>query len=236
MASELSTRRRAIVLAGGKGQRLRPYTTILPKPLLPVGERPILEHVIEGLRAAGFHEITISVGHLAELIRAFFNDGARWGVRLDYAIEDEPLGTIGPLTRIEGLGDNFLVTNGDVLHDLDMEELWNSHCAGSAILTIATYRRHVNIDFGVLNYDARGRVRQFTEKPTLPYDVSMGVYVLNRRCLDYVPAGRAFGFDQLVLSLLAAGEAIQAFPHTGRWLDLGRAEDYEKVNQGDVKI
>lgn len=224
--------RRAVVLAGGKGTRLHPYTTILPKPLLPVGEHPILEHVLTSLSQAGFQHITISVGHLAELIQMFFGQGERWGVHLDYAIEDEPLGTIGPLSFIPGLGENFLVMNGDILSDIDLNHLWATHLQRRATLTIATYRRTVNIDFGVLSYDEQQRIHDFSEKPTIPYDVSMGIYVLNRRCLDYVPRGRYFGFDHLVKALLDAGEPVAAAPHHGQWLDLGRPEDYQRA--GDL--
>lgn len=222
---------RAVVLAGGKGQRLYPYTTVLPKPLLPVGEKPILHHVLQSLGKAGLRDVTISVGHLAELIMVFFGKGEKLGLRIDYAIEDEPLGTIGPLTRIENLGDNFLVMNGDVLTDLDIKALWDAHIASSALLTIAVFAREVKIDFGVLRRDALHRVTEFIEKPTIPYDVSMGIYVLNKRCLDFVPPGTHFGFDELVLALLAAGETVHAFPHQGKWLDLGRPEDYETANR-----
>lgn len=224
---------RAVVLAGGKGRRLRPYTTVFPKPLLPVGDRPILSHVLENLKAAGFNQVTISVGHLAELIMAFFGDGKRFGVTLDYAIEDKPLNTIGPLAFIDGLGENFLVMNGDILTDLDLKALWEDHCQSGSVLTIATHQREVNIDFGVLRRDGR-TITSFTEKPRIPYEVSMGIYALNKRCLDFVPKGESFGFDQLVLALLAAGESIRAFPYDGQWLDLGRPADYEAANQGFV--
>lgn len=225
------TTRRAVVLAGGKGQRLYPYTTILPKPLIPVGEKPILEHVLEKLREAQFTHITISVGHLAELIRAFFGDGEKFGVKIDYAIEDQPLGTIGPLAFIDDLGEDFLVMNGDILTDLNIEDLWTTHKKTDSILTVATSAREVNIDFGVLRRDAENHITEFTEKPTIPYEVSMGIYALNRRCLDYVPKGTYFGFDQLVLSLLANNEPIHGHLHQGRWLDLGRAADYETAIQ-----
>ncbi len=221
--------RRAVVLAGGKGRRLYPYTTILPKPLLPVGERPILERVLLSLRDAGIRNVTISVGHLAELIMLFFGKGEKLGLSIDYAIEDEPLGTIGPLAFIDNLGDDFLVMNGDVLTDLDPNRLWDEHERSGATLTIATHRREVHIDFGVLERSADNRITRFIEKPRIPYEVSMGVYILNRRCLDFVPRGEAFGFDQLVLALLAAGEPIHGVLHEGSWLDLGRPEDYESA-------
>lgn len=222
--------RRAVVLAGGKGTRLLPYTTVLPKPLMPVGDRPILEHVLTRLGQAGFGQITISVGHLAELIQVFFGGGEKLGLQIDYAIEDHPLGTIGPLAFIENLGENFLVCNGDILTDLDLEALWADHLASGATLTIATYRREVDIDFGVLRYDDTSRIREFIEKPHVPYDVSMGIYILSRRCLGFVPQGRPFGFDHLVLGLLEAGELIRAYPHRGQWLDIGRPEDYDRAN------
>lgn len=221
--------RHAVILAGGKGLRLRPYTTILPKPLLPVGDRPILHRVIEMLDQAGFRDLTISVGHLAELIMAFFGDGSKYGLRIHYAIEDQPLGTIGPLRHIEGLGEDFLVMNGDVLTDLDPNVLWEVHKSSGALLTIATHQREERIDFGVLDRSEENRITAFREKPRIPYEVSMGVYILNRRCLDYVPGDEPFGFDQLVLALLAAGEMIQGHLHPGKWLDLGRPGDYEKA-------
>jgi NDP-sugar pyrophosphorylase family protein len=221
---------RAVVLAGGKGTRLHPYTTILPKPLLPVCDRPILERVLRRLGESGFKNITISVGHLAELIQAVCGDGRKWKLNLEYAIEDEPLGTIGPLAFIRDLGENFLVMNGDVLTDLDLAALWKAHLASGAALTVATFHRDIKIDFGVLSYDRWKQINHFEEKPTLPYDVSMGVYILNRRCLDFVPKGKPFGFDQLVLALLEVGQPVRAYPHEGQWLDLGRAGDYECAN------
>ncbi len=222
---------RAVVLAGGKGQRLYPYTTILPKPLLPIGEQPILHHVLSRLKEFGFKDVTISVGHLAELIMLFFKDGKDLGLQIEYAKEEEPLGTIGPLCFIDNLGDDFLVMNGDVLTDLDFNALKKAHFENEAILTIATHRRQVNIDFGVLKTSPDGRIDEFVEKPSIPYEVSMGVYMLNRKCLDYVPKGQPFGFDQLVLKLLEKKEKVHAHRHDGKWLDLGRPSDYELASR-----
>jgi NDP-sugar pyrophosphorylase family protein len=222
---------RAVVLAGGKGTRLMPYTTVLPKPLMPVGDRPILEHVLTHLRDAGIRKVTISVGHLAELIQAFFQNGSKWGVEMTYAIEDRPLNTIGPLAFIDDLGENFLVMNGDILTDLDPRALWADHVASGAALTVATFRREVAIDFGVLHTASDGRtIDRFEEKPTHSFHVSMGIYVLNRSCVGFIPKGQPFGFDQLVLALLAAGEKVRSFPHSGQWLDIGRHEDYLAAN------
>ena len=227
---------RVVIMAGGRGTRLRPYTTVLPKPLMPVGDRPILEHVLESLASAGFERVTVSVGHLAELIQAFFGSGARWGLQIDYAIEDRPLHTMGALRFIENLGENFLVMMGDVLTDLNLALLWEDHCNSGAALTTAVSRREVQTDFGVLEYEPDNhRIRKFEEKPILRYDVSMGIHMVNRRSLDFIPRGEPFGFDKLVLALLAAGETVRAFPHPGRWLDIGRHEDYEKANEECAK-
>ncbi len=227
---------RAVVLAGGKGTRLLPYTTLLPKPLVPVADRPILEHALRNLKKSGFRRVTLCVGHLAELIRAFFGDGKKWGLQLDYAIEDQPLSTIGPLAFVQDLGENFLVMNGDVLTDLHLADVFFSHLKSGADLTVAARRREVNIDYGVLGYDPKtSRVGSFTEKPKIPYDVSMGIYVLNRRCLDLVKPGRPMGFDQLMLELLKRGRRVMAYPYAGRWLDVGRPEDFELAQDWDRK-
>lgn len=223
---------RAVVLAGGKGTRLRPYTTLIPKPLVPVGERPILEHALGQLRRGGFSRVTMCVGHLSELIQAFFGDGKKWGVKLDYSVEDKPLSTIGPLALIPDLGENFLVMNGDILTDLNPAEVFHTHCRSGADLTVAVHRREVNINYGVLKYDARSkRVNHFVEKPSLPYDVSMGMYVLNKRCLKLVKPGEPMGFDHLMHALLKKRRPIMAFPYSGRWLDVGRPEDYDLAQE-----
>ncbi len=225
----LSNTVRTVILAGGKGTRLRPYTMVLPKPLVPVGEMPILEIVIRQLAAQGFRRLTIAVGHLAELIQSFFGDGSKWGVSIEYSIEDKPLSTIAPLTLIKGLEGDFLVMNGDLLTDLDFRQLLDFHRCQKAALTVAACRREVTIDFGVLETGRAHRIVGFQEKPTVGHLVSMGVYVLNERVLPRIPAGRPFGFDQLVLALLRARERVVAFPHNGYWLDIGRPDDYERA-------
>lgn len=219
---------RAVVMAGGKGTRLLPYTTLIPKPLVPIGERPILHFVLEMLRRSGFKKVTLCVGHLSELIQAYFGDGSRWGIDLNYAVEDKPLSTMGPLAYIDDLSEDFLVMNGDILTDLDPVKLFRAHRRAKADMTVATYGREVKIDYGVLNYGEKDRrVNDFTEKPSISYDVSMGVYVLNRRCLDLIPKGRAYGFDDLMETLLEKNRHVLSFPYKGRWLDIGRPEDFE---------
>lgn len=207
--------------------RLRPYTTVLPKPLMPIGDRPILQVVLEKLRDAEVERVTLCVGYLAELIRAFFGEGERLGLRIDYAFEDKPLGTIGPLAFVDGLGEDFLVMNGDILTDLDPRELVREHLACGADLTIATAEREQQVDFGVIEADAgTGSVRGFVEKPRERFEVSMGMYAMNRRVLDTFRAGDAFGFDDLVLALLRAGRPVHRLLHRGEWLDIGRVDDY----------
>jgi NDP-mannose synthase len=225
------TRRHAVILAGGKGTRLRPFTATLPKPLVPIGnELSILEIVLRQLVRHGFTSATLAVGHLGQLIRAYVDDGARWGIAVDYAVEDEPLGTIGPIRQIlDRLPEHFLVMNGDILTDLDFAQLLDAHAATTAPVTVGTFRRQVHVDFGVLEI-ADGRVVGFEEKPTLEYTVSMGVYALARETLRPYPPDRAFGFDELMIDLLARGERPAAYPFDGYWLDIGRPEDYERAN------
>jgi NDP-mannose synthase len=220
-----------VILAGGKGVRLRPYTTTLPKPLVPIGERySILEIVLCQLADHGVRSVTLSVGHLNELIRAFVGDGSRWGLHIDYVVEESPLGTIGPLlTILDRLPPHFLVMNGDVLTDLDYAALLDGHVASGAPMTIAVARREVRIDFGVLTSQA-GRVVEFVEKPTLEHHVSMGVYGMSRACLAPYPAGLPMGFDELVLDLLSRGTLPHSHEFDGYWLDIGRPDDYDRAN------
>jgi NDP-sugar pyrophosphorylase family protein len=224
--------RRAVVLAGGRGTRLRPYTTVLPKPLMPLGDRPILDIVIRQLKAAGFERITISTGYLAELIEAFFGDGARYGVAIDYFREEEPLGTVGALSMIDGLGDgDFLVMNGDVLTDLDFGALLDRHSADDATATIATTQRVVEISLGVLMFEDPDdtRLTGYAEKPSVRYEASMGVYCFTPRALDHIERGAPLDFPDLVLKLIEAGETVRAWRSDGYWLDIGRHDDYEKA-------
>jgi NDP-sugar pyrophosphorylase family protein len=221
----------AVILAGGKGVRLRPYTTALPKPLVPIGDsHAILEIVLRQLAGAGFQRCTIAIGHLGNIIRAYVGDGSQWGLDVDYVTEDSPLGTMGPLLTMLGqLPEHFLVMNGDVLTDLDFAAVLGRHRETGAPLTIATYARTVNIDFGVLSTDD-GRVVAFTEKPSMDYRVSMGVYGVSRSTLTRYTPGLPLGFDEVVLDLLAAGEEPRAFDFDGYWLDIGRPDDYDRAN------
>jgi NDP-sugar pyrophosphorylase family protein len=223
---------RAVILAGGKGQRLRPYTTVLPKPLMPIGDMPILEVVLRQLKAAGVTRVTMAIGHLGELLRAFFGDGKRLGLEIDYSVESRPLGTVGPLTLIPSLRDEpeFLMMNGDVLTTLDYADLIRRHRESTAAVTIATYRREVKIDFGVIESDpASNMLTGYIEKPAFDYRVSMGVYCFDARVLDRLRRDEYCDFPDLIKSLLAAGEPVASYPFDGYWLDMGRPDDYAKA-------
>ncbi|MFF9869569.1 MULTISPECIES: nucleotidyltransferase family protein [unclassified Streptomyces] len=221
----------AVILAGGKGVRLRPYTTALPKPLVPIGDRhAILEIVLRQLACAGFTSCTLAIGHLGQIIRAYVGNGSRWGMDIDYSSEENPLGTIGPLlTMRDRLPESFLVMNGDILTDLDYADLLRRHTDGDAPLTIATYSRKIHIDFGVLTTDA-GKVVAFSEKPSMDCRVSMGVYGISRSTLDGYTPGLPLGFDELILDLLRSGNAPRAYEFDGYWLDIGRPDDYDRAN------
>ncbi|HEX6360169.1 nucleotidyltransferase family protein [Actinophytocola sp.] len=220
------------ILAGGRGVRLRPYTTALPKPLVPIGEEYcILDIILRQLKMHGFTRVTLAIGHLGTLIRAFVGDGSRWGLEVDYAEEDKPLSTIGPLLNfLDRLPEHFLVMNGDVLTNLDYAALLCSHQRSLAPLTVATYQRKVKIDFGTLE-TVEGHIVKFREKPTLSYGVSMGVYAMSRNVLARYPKNVPFGFDDLVLDLLDRDEQPHAYDFNGYWLDIGRPDDYDEANR-----
>ena len=217
--------KRAIILAGGKGTRLRPYTVVLPKPLMPIGEYPILEVIIRQLAASGFDHITLAVNHQAEIIRAFFGDGSKWGIQIDYSQEREPRGTMGPLRLIHDLPEHFLVMNGDILTDLSFADFHAAHVSAGKIFTISSYTREDKIDYGVLE-TSDGTLRGFKEKPMARFEVSMGVYMLSRPVLRFIPEDGPYGFDALMQDLLAATEPVAVRPFSGYWLDIGRADDY----------
>jgi NDP-sugar pyrophosphorylase family protein len=245
---------KAIVLAGGKGARLAPYTKILPKPLMPIDDMPILEVLLRQMKASGVEDIVLTVGHLSELLRAFFQDGHQWGLNIEYSYEEKPLGTAGPIALVDGLDDTFLVTNGDVLTTLSLKELIHFHKDQGAAATIASHKRQIYIDLGVLQRNgsclANGDIARmnscayreqchhwgggctvigYNEKPTIDYIVSMGMYVFEPRVLNYIPKNQYMDFPSLVLTLIAAGEKVVSFPFEGYWKDLGRPDDYEQA-------
>ena len=220
--------KRAVILAGGMGTRLRPYTVVLPKPLMPIGDFPILEVVIRQLVHYGYDHITLAVNHQAALIRAFFGDGSDWNVRIDYSQENEPLGTIGPLRLINELPENFLVMNGDVLTDLNFSQFYDDHVKSNRIFSISSYERSQKVDYGVLETNKENILENFKEKPTTNYQIAMGIYMVNKKILDYVPSS-AYGFDNLMHDLIKDKSQVQVRPFSGYWLDIGRPDDYMKA-------
>ena len=220
---------RAVVLAGGRGTRLRPYTVVFPKPLMPLGDYPILEVIVRQLAKDGFDHITLAVNHQAELIKAFFGNGERWNVRIDYSLETRPLSTIAPLCLIHDLPPTFLLMNGDVLTDLRLRTLHDEHVRSGSVFTVAASSRTHTVDYGVLHRDDEGRLVEFEEKPVVRYLVSMGVYVVDKSVLSLVPPDQPFGFDDLMHALIAKRERVNVRPHGGYWLDLGRPDDYAQA-------
>ena len=218
---------RAVILAGGKGTRLAPYTTILPKPLMPVGERPIIELIVKQLVRAGFTRIDLCVGHLGHLIRSYLDESGVTpeGVHLNYVWEEKPLGTAGALHLIERPEEPFLMMNGDILTTLDYAQLMRFHGAASPSLTIASHHQEVRLSLGVIEGEG-GRVTGYVEKPTLKYEVSMGIYVIDPAVIERIPVG-PYDFPDVVLALVEAGESVQTYHFEGPWYDIGTPGEHE---------
>jgi NDP-mannose synthase len=230
---------KAVILAGGKAIRLRPYTTNFPKPLMPIGERPILEIVIRRLKDFGITDIIISTGHLAELIMAFFNDGSKIGVNITYSKEEEPLGTAGPLNLVrDKLDDTFIVMNGDVLTDLDFAKLISFHRSHKAKATISLSKRTFPIEFGVIDIDDHNYFKAWTEKPSFEYLISTGIYLFEPETLKVLPRAGFFNVPDFIQRLRNENYAVLGYIHSGYWLDIGRPADYEKacLDYEDKKI
>lgn len=224
---------KALVLAGGRGTRLRPYTMVIPKPLMPVGDYPILEILLRQLKRSGVSEIYMAVGHMHHLIRAFFEDGERMGLKIRYVLEDEPLGTAGPIaTCLDQLGESFFVLNGDLLTTLDFSAMRAHHQAEEASATIALYTRTVKIDFGVVEMDERTVLTGYREKPTYTFEVSMGVNLLNAESVrPHLKPGTYLDMPDLLLNLSKAGSKVVGFRSDCFWLDIGRVDDYEQATR-----
>jgi NDP-mannose synthase len=230
---------RAVIFAGGLGMRLRPYTAVLPKPLMPVGDRPMLDLLLTQLGRAGFDRISIATGHLAELVELFCGDGSRYGARIDYFREEQPLGTVGSLAYIEELDEPFLTLNGDVLTDLDYAGLLRGHVDAGAAATIATTVQHVQVSLGVLRFDDAGepdRCTGYDEKPRLDYTASMGVACWDPSVVELIRPGERVDFPDLILRLIEQGRTVRAHRSDAYWLDIGRHEDYEQAMQEFERI
>jgi NDP-sugar pyrophosphorylase family protein len=221
----------AVILAGGKGTRLKPYTVTIPKPLVPVGEHPILEVILRQLKQQGFRRVTLAVGYHSELIQAYFLQGEKHGLTIEYSLEDTPLGTAGPLKLIQDLDDHFLVMNSDDLSDFDYASFLDYHKKNEAIVTIGMFSKEQKIDLGIIEADQSNVVKNYIEKPTYDFQVSMGIYAFNKEAVRYIPENKYYDFPDLIRTLLKKGKKVLAYPHPGFWLDIGRPEDYEVANE-----
>ena len=221
---------RAVILAGGRGTRLAPYTYVLPKPMMPIGDKAILEILLRQIKRAGINHVVLTVGHLAGLMRAFFQDGQQYDLDITYSYEATPLGTAGPLALVPNLDKTFMVSNGDVLTLLDFNDFINFHHEQGGICSIAMHKHKVHIDLGVVEQNNGDYViTGYVEKPTLDYRVSMGVYIFEPRVLDYIPKNEYLDFPDLVKTLLANGERVIGYPFNGYWRDLGNPGDYTQA-------
>ncbi len=224
---------RAVILAGGRGSRLAPFTSVIPKPLLPVGETPILEIIIRQLAAAGFDHITLTLGYMSTYFHAFVAQHRSLSrlARIDFVEEEKPTGTAGSLASVPGLRGTFLVMNGDILTSLDYPALLAHHHAQKGVLTIGMHAKDIKIDLGVIQTDAAGQVTGYIEKPTLSYGVSMGIYVYSEEALARIAPGEYLDFPSLVLQLLADGKKVATYATDATWLDLGRVEDLQRTSE-----
>ncbi|MBF0208202.1 MAG: NTP transferase domain-containing protein [Oligoflexia bacterium] len=219
----------ALILAGGKGTRLRPFTTNIPKPLVPIDDMPILEIVLRQLKHHGFNEITLAINHLADLFVAFFKDGKKLDLNINYSIEDHQLGTAGPLSIANLTSENFLLMNGDILTTLNYKDLYSYHIENRNDVTIAVHKKEIKIDLGVLKIEG-GRLTDYIEKPQYFFDVSMGIYVMHRRIIESIPHNQRMEMPELILKLKKEGRQIGCYYNDHYWLDIGRMEDYEIAN------
>ena len=222
---------KAVIQAGGKGARLRPYTLVLPKPMMPVGDLPVIELLLGWLKRNGIDEVIVTTGHLGGLIQALCGDGARWDLKISYTEEHKPLGTLGALDLLrDQLTEPFLVLNGDLLTDLDLRAFRRFHNNHKDPLTVAVKATPVPVNMGVFEFDNKTSViEDFREKPVLNYNFNMGIYCMDPTILDRIPSGLSFGFDDLIYSMLDDNAAARAFVHEGEFLDIGRPEDYQKA-------
>jgi NDP-sugar pyrophosphorylase family protein len=221
----------AVILAGGKGTRMKPYTVCFPKPLVPLGDYPILEIVIRQLKKHGFDNIQISTGHLSSLIEAYCGNGERWGVKIKYLKESTPLSTAGFLNLMKNCEEDFLVINGDILTTLNFKKLFNLHKKSQAMATIAVKNREAKIDFGVVKTDKKSFLSEYQEKPVFDFSVSMGVYVLSGKCRSLVRKGEALGMPDIFRMILKSGRKVYCHKSDCFWLDIGRVDDYEKAQE-----
>ncbi|ACL59197.1 nucleotidyltransferase family protein [Methylobacterium nodulans] len=224
---------KAIVLAGGKGTRLMPYSALIPKPLMPIGEMPILELLLRQMKHHGISEVILAVNHLHHLIRSFFGDGSSLGLKITYSVEDKALGTSGPITaNLDALSDDFLVSNGDLLTNLDFGAMMRQHIARQVAATIATQSRAMQADYGALTVDKDNLIREYREKPIFSFEASMGLYVLSKKAVrPHLPVNTFFDMPDLIKSLIEADQPVLSYNETCNWIDIGKPNDYGRAQE-----
>jgi NDP-mannose synthase len=225
----------AIILAGGAGTRLRPYTLVFPKPMLPVGGMPIIATIVHQLAYYGFNDIVISLGYLGDYIRMYFMGGVNTpkGVTIRFSFEDQPLGTTGPLALVDKLDDDFLVINGDILSTIDYADFFHTHRDRHADLSVAVGIKEVKMSLGILDLDEKQRITGFREKPTFVFHDNMGIYVYSRSVMKWVERDKKLDVNVLVAKLVE--EKKNVFGYISKeeyfWIDVGQHADYEKANE-----
>lgn len=227
--------RQAVILCGGVGSRLAPYTTVLPKPLMPIGNEAIISILIRQLKRDGFDHIILASGYLGELMESYLGNGERYGLTIEYSREEQPLGTAGPLTLIKNLEDQFLMVNGDTLCTLDFAAFAGRHKERGSVATIGTYKKSVRIDLGVLHFDDDLFLKEYIEKPEYSFDISMGIYVLNRSVVHSIPRNERFDLPDLMRTLIAHDLPVSGYRLQGMWYDIGRVEDYKEAQEAYEK-
>jgi NDP-sugar pyrophosphorylase family protein len=220
--------KRAVIISGGRGSRLMPFTSSMPKALLPVGDYPVLEIIVRQLKYFGFTDITFSVFHFAQNIEAYFGNGKKWGVNINYSVEDFALGTAGPLKLLNDLPDDFLVINCDILSSLNLEAMFNTHASNKNLFTVAAYKKKYKIAYGVLQSDAANRLVKLEEKPET-LQINAGIYVANKAVLDLIPLNQPFGMDNLMNLMLQHHTPVSVYPFDGYWQDIGNEEEYKRA-------
>lgn len=224
----------AIILAGGKGARLRPYTNIIPKPLLPIDNMPILEIILKQLKKHEFTEVVITIGHLGEIIKAYFGDGKKFGLKIRYSLEEKSLGTVGALSIISNLDDNFLVMNGDILCNIDFSNLYDFHIKKNKKATIVTCKKSIKLSLGVVKCKG-GKLIDYIEKPEYKFDVSTGIYILNKKVVSLIPFNEYYDFPTLIKDIIQ-GENINVYKFNGYWFDIGTPEDYNQAQDSFIEL
>ena len=225
---------KAVILAGGLGTRLQPFTQIIPKPMLPVGDRSVLEIQIAHLKDCGVEEIVFATNYKSDLVNSYFGDGSKFGVKLTHSVEQKKLGTCGPLSLLkEKLVEPFIVLNGDILTNLNYKKAYEYHCNNDGALTVVSKEVTFPLSYGNV-VTKNGQVVEIKEKPDITVEISSGIYIMSPSVFDFIPFNEPFGMDELMQTMLERSAPIYCYLMKEYWLDIGRMEDYEKA-QVDYK-